>query len=153
MNDVDRTAVVMSIRAKYADLLMAGSKTVEFRKKPLPGTVTTALVYRSGPPKVRGVVGLLRIVDCRATTARTVQARAAERGYRIGQVDPLYGISGADLAAYAGGWDAPLYGLSVEVVAVFPEPLALWEVGTLVAPQSWRYAHENWRQALTAAHA
>jgi predicted transcriptional regulator len=148
--DLDRKTVVMSIRDAYADQILAGTKVWEFRRQPLPYDVTTVLVYRSGDPEGRGIVGHFTACPGDNTTARSLIGSAASRGHRMGQADPRYGITGTGLAKYAGGYDRPIVAIPVIRPARYAATVPLTMFGWERAPQSWRYAPTGWADLLPA---
>jgi predicted transcriptional regulator len=137
--DRDRSTAVLSIRHRYADRILAGTKTVEFRRQPLPEPIERVLIWRTG--NGGGITGQFTIV--RPQLACTVSAA----------LSPEAGIDYADLLRYAGSWDRPLWAIRITAVIRFPRVLTGPELGIERAPQSWRYAPTGWRQALTAATA
>ena len=157
MGDVDRSAVVMSIRKPYADAIMRGEKAWEFRRRPLPAGVRTVLVNVTGPwPSRRGVVGWFE-VGGQATQAVFLWSSGPwSRGYSTVQVDPSYGISIDDLARYASrGVTVPaeVTGISVLRPVLLAEPIPLATLGLTCSPQSWQYAPTGWRDLLVAVPA
>ena len=148
MADLDRTAVVMSIRAVYADQILAGTKCWEFRRQPLPYDVTTVLVYRSGDPEGRGIVGQFTAGPGDTTTPRGLIGHAASRGYRMGQTDPRYGICGTDLAKYAGGADRPIVAIPVLHPVRYAQAVPLAAFGWERPAQSWRYSVAGWQELI-----
>jgi predicted transcriptional regulator len=151
VTDLDRSTVVMSIRPKYADAIMAATKRVEFRRRPLPGQVTTMLVYRSGPVSGRGLLGEVDVWACTRTTPAEIKARNARTGLPEWAIRDEHGVSAGELCTYADGWLADLWAIRLSPPRLFRERLALWEIGVDRAPQSWRYAPACWRDAVVAA--
>jgi predicted transcriptional regulator len=139
--NVDRTAVLMSIRPIYADRILDGTKTIEFRRKPLPESVKTVLMWRTGLPDGNGIVGKFTVawVECASVLSWTNVYSPV-----------VLGISQLGLAEYAGGMHAQVWGIQTADVTsaqgvVDPKTLhpALHR-----APQSWRYAPEGWETRL-----
>ncbi|MBZ5735641.1 hypothetical protein K8Z61_14190 [Nocardioides sp. TRM66260-LWL] len=52
---------LMAIRPQYAQAILTGAKTVEFRKRGLADDVDTVLVYETAP--TRSVVGVFKVDD------------------------------------------------------------------------------------------
>lgn len=50
----------MAIRPEFSDRILAGTKRVEFRKRPLAADVTDVVIYASAP--VSAIVGAFRVV-------------------------------------------------------------------------------------------
>jgi predicted transcriptional regulator len=130
----DRTTAVLSIRPVYVDRILDGSKTIEFRRRPLPVEVEQMLIWKTGPDG--GVVARVAIEGHATLTA---EAWATARGR---------GTETVDLAAYAGGWDAPVTGIYLGKVDRFQQANRLGFPG---GPQSWRYAPADWRTVLEVA--
>jgi predicted transcriptional regulator len=148
--DVDWTAVVMSIQPKYADaLVIARTKLWEFRRQPLPDTVLRAVVYRSGPPSVRGLIGDFHVEEQRRFLVQEIADGLAEKDWRPTDVHPALGISPSGLAAYAGGWDQAVWGiLPKQPVRAYPAPIPLARLGWDRGPMSWRYAPLGWEETI-----
>jgi hypothetical protein len=138
--DLDRTTVLMSIRPVYADRIMAGEKTVEFRRKPLPEAVTTVLIWRTA--KGGGLIGRFRVASQLETTASTWM-----RWVRTGAATFKPGIDPARLCEYAGGPEGVLWGIRIADLSSLQraplDPKAL-HPALHRPPQSWRYAPAGW---------
>ena len=138
--------ILMSIRARYAALILSGRKTLEIRKtapKGLrEGAEITVLLYESKREGGRGaIVGSFlcrnilpvtkRKVDevCRRACLSREELQAyAERPQRI---------SCAESSTAAPGGE--IYAWSVEEPVTFEKPLLLLrDVGVSCPPQSWR---------------
>jgi len=52
---METKVILMSIKPEYAEAIMSGRKTVEFRRRPLPTNIDLVLVYATAP--VKGIVG------------------------------------------------------------------------------------------------
>ena len=141
---VDRTTVVLSIRPVYADRILAGTKTIEFRRKPLPSMVSTVLIWRAGPSG--GVVGKFRLEHPEESHRAGWFAVEQSDGSRI--IQPEAGVSAEDLIAYAGGEFGHLWALGVRDATRYQQTDRLgWSRG----PQSWQYAPADWRTVLEVA--
>ncbi len=117
--------ILMSIKQEYADQIMDGTKTVEYRKRPI-ASGATVVVYRSGTENQRGIVGTF--------VAGGSTFGTPEHLYLNGLVS---GISLTDLQAYA--MCSPLYRIEIEQVEKFWKPLPLSAIGVDRAPQSWQW--------------
>ncbi len=123
-------AVLMSIRAPYADAIMDGTKTVEFRKLP-PRTAGDILVYRSGgQPDQRGIVGTF-------TADEVVSGTAFDHLREVGRENA--GIGLVDLENYAGGTRALIWRIHITNLLRFAGPVPLAAIGVDRAPQSWQF--------------
>jgi predicted transcriptional regulator len=127
-------AILMSIRPQFANGILDGSKTCEFRTRPCgrqgdewPGYL---VVYRSGPAEQRGIVAVCDITAVTSGLAGEVWRGAARPG-----------ITEGALAVYADGGEVWRFDLGRVRRLTAPVPLA--EVGITSAPQSWRYLPMN----------
>jgi hypothetical protein len=144
---VDRSTVVLSIRPPFADRILDGTKGVEFRRRPLPPQADTALLWSTG--KDGGIVATI-------TLGRQMRMPAhawmrATRTVRRSTLQP--GIDPDALYAYAGGPEAPIWGIGVLGVQRLPRTYPGTDLGFTRAPQSWRYAPPGWQHVLTPASA
>jgi predicted transcriptional regulator len=120
--------VLMSIRAPYADAILAKQKTAEFRLRP-PDAGTEILIYRSGgDPGRRGIVGVFTAGDVVSGTA-VDHFREVEHP----------GIGLAALESYAGGTTALVWRIEIAALLPFASVVPLRAVGLARAPQSWQY--------------
>lgn len=151
MADVDRTTAVQAIRPQYADAILAGAKTVEFRRQPLPALVGRVLIWRIGPGG--GIVGAYRVKGQIIQTARQwTDCRRDRNSFLHAAGHAAYGIADDALTDYAGGPDAVLAGILIADRAMHPAGLVSGAVlGMTRAPQSWRYAPAGWETALSLA--
>jgi predicted transcriptional regulator len=143
--DVDRSTVLLSLRPPYAAAILAGTKTVEFRRKALPDGVETALIWRTG--KDGGIVGRFLVAR---QEVRTAESWTTLNGVRT---VPGGGIPPEALFQYAGGPDGALWGISVTAVERLERRLDPKQLHPTLfrPPQSWRYAPARWRERWTAA--
>lgn len=137
--------ILMSIRARYAELILSGRKTLEIRKtapKGLrKGAEITVMLYESKREGGRGVIvgsfvcRSIRPVKMnevcevchRACLSREELQAYAERPQRNpGEERSTAAISGK------------IYAWSVEEPIVFETPMLLRDVGVGCPPQSWR---------------
>jgi predicted transcriptional regulator len=143
VTSLDRSTVVLSIRPRYADRILSGTKTIEFRRRPLPKHVQSVLIWRSGPGG--GIVA-------RFTIGQQLYCGVDEF---IRELDDgsdwtceATGIAPDELIAYAGGPLHPIWAISISGLIRFPRTYTGRELGIGRAPQSWRYAHTDWRAVL-----
>lgn len=127
MGESPRT-VLMSIRAPYADAILSGLKTAEFRlRAPNPGV--DILIYRSGGDrKNRGVVGVF-------TAGDVVSGTAVDHFREVHRP----GIGLTDLENYAGGTAELVWRIDVTKPLPFARPVPLSVMGLARPPQSWQY--------------
>lgn len=137
--------ILMSIRARYAALILSGRKTLEIRKTAPKGlresAEITVLLYESKREGGKGaIVGRFLCrnifpvtkmkvdeVCRRACLSREALQAYAERPQRI---------PGAESSAAVPG--GKIYAWSVEATVTFEQPIPLQEVGVSCPPQSWR---------------
>lgn len=143
MTGRDESTAVLSIRPVYADRILDGSKAIEFRRKPLPDSVKTVLIWRTGSGG--GVVAKFRVHHQRTDRAAWW---AVEQPDGSVFASSALGISGEDLIAYAGGRDGLLCAIGVRDVERFQK---VERFGWAAGPQSWRYAPAGWREVLEVA--
>lgn len=134
MSEPARSHVLLSVRPRFADLIMAGTKTVEIRRGPsrvAPGT--TALVYSSSP--TRALVGAV-VID-------GVNVRAASTVWR--NWGTATGLGKREFDAYVSGCGR-VTALLLGARVAFPQPIDLAELRSrtsrFVAPQSYRFVAE-----------
>ncbi len=123
---VGRVAL-MSIHPEYADAILAGTKKVEFRKRPIADDVTHVIVYATAP--VSAVVGAFTVES---------QAKAAP-AMLWGRFAEVAGISRHGFFAYFAE-HANGVGIEVGEVLTLHEPLPLGVgLGVTRPPQSFQY--------------
>jgi len=120
-------SILISIKTKYADMILSGEKTIEIRNKPIvrKGSNVHAYIYSSGIAKK--VVG-----DCRL------------HSYGLMTVDDDEFINACvtetDFYKYTKGKESA-YCYYISSVHPYREPLDLSYFGFKRAPQSWSYTH------------
>lgn len=137
--------ILMSIRARYAALILSGRKTLEIRKtapKGLrEGAEITVLLYESKREGGRGViVGSFvcrNILPVTMNDVREVCRRAClNREELMAYAERPQRIPGAESSTAAPG--GKIYAWSVEAPVTFEQPVLLQQVGVSCPPQSWR---------------
>lgn len=120
--------VLMSIKPRWADAIMAGRKRVEFRRARFGRPVTHVIVYSSSP--VQSVIGYFEVDGVTEDDPRALWREHAAEGE----------IEQPEFEAYYDGTDR---GVAIHVGRVHkladPVPLA-WVVPSGVPPQSFIYA-------------
>ncbi|MEV5961612.1 ASCH domain-containing protein [Kribbella sp. NPDC051952] len=116
----------MSIHQEFADAILSGEKTVEFRKRPVAPDVTHVVIYVTQP--VSAIVGIFEV-------RRQVTESPARLWRRFGKVA---GISRQRFFQYYHGRTC---GTGIEVARVQPleTPLTLSGLGLTRPPQSYQY--------------
>lgn len=123
---VGRVAL-MSIHPEYVDAILAGTKRVEFRKRPIADDVTHVIVYATAP--VSAVVGAFTVENQSTATPSSLWKTFAT----------VAGITRSGFFSYFA--DRP-HGVGIQVGQVLapPEPLSLTEhLGVIRPPQSFQY--------------
>lgn len=134
--------VLMSVHPEFAEAILAGTKTVEFRKRPVAADVTHVVIYVTQP--VSAVVGVFAVADQITASPNSLWTRFKQ----------VAGISRRRFFEY---YDGRTEGTGIQVEAVYPfaERLSLRDaLGVHRPPQSYQYlrAHQATR-ALTLAAA
>lgn len=120
--------VLLSIKPKYADLILEGSKRVEFRRSWAAEDVGLIVLYASSP--IQKIVGVVEVDQIRVTSPTLLWKMCLEMGG---------GLTRDELKAYFNG---KLLGVAVLLGAVFKptrhlEPSAV--IDNFIPPQSFRY--------------
>jgi predicted transcriptional regulator len=125
-------AVLLSVKPRYADLIVAGTKQVEFRRVWAQELVTWIAIYSSSPAKeIVGVVKVESVIEAPATTLWTFSRSKGG------------GLTRTELRSYFSG-KTKGYALMLGQVL---KPLAPIEPATLFhgfrPPQSFRYLTDS----------
>lgn len=86
--------IVLSIKPKYADMILAGTKTVEFRRIWAAQKVCNIAIYASSP--IQKLVGLVQVTDIVRAKPTTLWGCCSKRGG---------GLTKSELMAYFDGKD------------------------------------------------
>ncbi|HIZ42262.1 MAG TPA: ASCH domain-containing protein [Candidatus Gemmiger excrementigallinarum] len=142
--------ILMSIRTRYAALILSGKKTLEIRKTAPKGLredcEITVLLYESKREGGRGViVGSFVCRSIRLVTeaeVREVCRRAClNHDELLAYAERPQRIPGAGNSTPTPG--GRVYAWSVENPVTFEKPLLLRDVGVSCPPQSWRKLRKN----------
>ncbi|MEU3114308.1 ASCH domain-containing protein [Micromonospora chalcea] len=127
---MSQRTLLLSLRPRFADAILSGTKTVELRRRPInaqPGTLV--ILYSSAP--VMAIVG----------TARLRQVMVSDPQTAWGNHHPALGLQKDEYDGYLDG--SPLaYLLHLTQVCTLNEPLHLHRLrqdGGFHPPQSFRY--------------
>lgn len=124
--EIGRVAL-FSIHPRYADAILAGTKSVEFRRQGLPADVTHIVIYSTAP--VQRIVGMFEI----ASIDKTSPVRAWKKYGALG------GIEQIPFERYYTG-AAHAYVIRVRNACTFSTPIALDELDpNMRPPQSYMY--------------
>lgn len=124
--------VLLSIKPKYAELILAGSKRVEFRRSWASQNVSVIVLYSSSP--IQKIVGVVEVEDVVVASPTSLWRTCTERGG---------GLTRKELRSYFAGRSK---GVAVLLGSLFKfdrylEPLDVF--ADFVPPQSFRYLDEN----------
>ncbi|WP_071849937.1 ASCH domain-containing protein [Duganella sp. HH105] len=131
-NSPSGSAILLSVKPRYADLIVAGSKRVEFRRAVPALPVGTIALYSSSP--VQAIIALVDVTETIEASPTKLWELAKENGG---------GLTRAELRSY---FESKTTGFAfmLENVRVFDrpvEPKKFFKVFT--APQSFKYLTEN----------
>lgn len=120
--------IVLSIKPKYVDLILAGTKTVEFRRAWAAEKVDTIALYASAP--IQKIVGVVQVSDVIAAKPSLLWDYCRKRGG---------GLRKSELLAYMDG-KAKGFAILLGNVKQFDQGVAPSRVMTdFSPPQSFRY--------------
>jgi type I restriction enzyme S subunit len=121
----------LPIKPKYANQILSGNKTVEFRKRGFAKDIEYVAVYSSSP--VSRVVGIFKISEINKDRPATIWKKFREVG----------GISHANYCKYYANSEQAC-ALVIKSVTAFTSPLKLDQIRTgMKAPQSFCYLSEK----------
>jgi predicted transcriptional regulator len=121
-------AILLSIKPKYADLILSGSKRVEFRRSWAAQEVSVIVLYSSSP--IQKIVGTVEVSEVVIASPTSLWKTCTERGG---------GLTRDELRSYFTGKPqgvAVMLG-KVSASADHVEPSDV--IGNFVPPQSFRY--------------
>ncbi len=124
----DGRAVLLSIKPKYADLILVGSKRVEFRRSWAAQNVSVIVLYASSP--IQKIVGVVEVDNVVVASPTLLWKTCTEKGG---------GLTRRELRSYFAGKSR---GVAVLLGKVFKpmkdvEPKEI--IANFVPPQSFRY--------------
>ena len=120
-------SALMSIRPQFANAILDGSKTVEFRKRALAEDVTRVVIYTTSP--VQAVVGEFTVANQVIASPRALWRRYSR----------VAGIGRTDFFKYFEG-TANAVGIVIESVVEYKTPRSLDDVEPGARPpQSFMY--------------
>lgn len=142
MNDHER-ALLLSLRPRFADSILSGSKSVELRRQRInarPGT--PVILYASAP--TMGIVGTARIANAHVAAPTDVWEQFRDQ----------LGLTYEEFETYLAG-ATRASALELTAVIPLPEPVSLERLRAALAfspPQSYRYLTESTLQRLVTGH-
>lgn len=124
----DRRRVgLLAIHSRYARAILAGTKTVEFRKRAMAPDIQDVLLYETAP--TRAIIGEFRL----ETTVQDVPTELWEHFGEVGYIDRR------DFFRYFGDASSGV-AYRISSVRAFVSPVRLDEVDVpIAAPQSFIY--------------
>ncbi|MCU4120995.1 ASCH domain-containing protein [Variovorax sp. N23] len=121
-------AILISIKPRFAEQILTGAKTVEFRRVWAVEPVGLAVIYSSSP--VKRLVGVVEVDGAVVASPSTVWIRCSSRGP---------GLQRKELMEYFAG-KAKAYGVLLGEVALPKKPVAPKSLfKDFRPPQSYRY--------------
>jgi predicted transcriptional regulator len=129
------TVILLPLYPQYAKDIMAGKKTVEFRKANVPRNLTHVVVYATAPEKK--ILGYFSV-------RKTVEASAATLWRRFGRDGQ---VSKRDFDEYYTGGGVGI-AILVDCIFRFRRPVSVDLNGSLYPiPQSFKYlSRSEWRR-------
>jgi len=122
-----RQVALMAIRPQYAEKILSGAKTVEFRRTRIRKDITHVVIYATAP--LRALVGVFEVSGVEEATPDEMWSRYAR-------------VGGIEEEAFRKYFSASSRAFAIRVGRVFQleEPAPLQEIAPrLSAPQSYRY--------------
>lgn len=124
-------AILLSIRPKYADLILSGTKLVEFRRSWAASEVSTIVLYSSAP--IQKIVGLVKVQDVVVASPSSLWETCKERGG---------GLTRKELRAYFCGKSKGVAILLGHVLKPHNHIKPSDIIDDFIPPQSFRYLSE-----------
>jgi predicted transcriptional regulator len=128
-DESDSVVALLPIRPRYAAAILAGTKTVEFRRRPFGRPVTHIVIYASAP--IQCVVGVFSVDRVEEGCAGEIWARCGSLG----------AIDEEDYDRYYLQAESA-FAIHIERVWRLHEPLRLSDIGVEHVPQSFAYLSE-----------
>jgi predicted transcriptional regulator len=121
-------AVLLSVKPRYADLILAGSKRVEFRRSWAAQQVSMIVLYSSSP--IQKIVGVVEVDDIVVASPTSLWKTCTERGG---------GLTKDELRSYFAGKTHGVAVLLGKVVKLAKHLEPSDVISNFVPPQSFRY--------------
>lgn len=135
--EVDRVAL-MAIQPRFAQAILSGAKTIEFRKRTIAPDVATVLIYETAPTQL--IVGEFELAERVVATPAKLWKKFAAVG----------GIDADGFDAYFAGHERAV-GLRVSSSKAYARGVALSELTPAPAvPQSFSYVDSHLLAAVRA---
>jgi predicted transcriptional regulator len=120
--------IVLSIKPRYAELILAGTKTVEFRRAWAAEKVAAIAIYASAP--IRKIVGVAQVSDVISAKPTSLWEYCKKRGG---------GLSRSELFAYMNGKPTGFAILLKDVTKLHQGIVPSSVIEGFSPPQSFRY--------------
>lgn len=131
-NSLNGSAILLSVKPRFADLIIAGSKRVELRRAVPALPVGTIALYSSSP--VQAIVALVDVTETVEASPTRLWELARDNGG---------GLTREELRSYFESKKTG-FAFMLENVRVFDRPVDPKEFFTaFTAPQSFKYLTEN----------
>jgi predicted transcriptional regulator len=128
LDSLNSSAILLSVKPKFADLIVEGSKLVELRRTVPAQAVGTIAIYSSSP--VQSIVALADVKETIKASPSKLWSIAKDNGG---------GLTRAELMTYFDSKDNG-FALMLENVRVYSKPVKPLKIfKTFSAPQSFRY--------------
>lgn len=124
--------VLLSIKPRYADLIVAGSKRVEFRRSWAAQDVSVIVLYSSSP--VQKIVGVVAVDDIVVASPTALWRTCNEMGG---------GLTREELRSYFAGKSVGVGVLLGQVLKLEKHVEPTDVIKNFVPPQSFRYLDSN----------
>jgi predicted transcriptional regulator len=121
-------AVLLSIKPKFADLILAGSKRVEFRRSWAAQEVSVIVLYSSSP--IQRIVGIVEVAEVIIASPTALWKTCTDNGG---------GLTRDELRAYFAGKSTGVAVLLGNVYKPKKHVTPSDVIGNFVPPQSFRY--------------
>ncbi|MFM0158926.1 ASCH domain-containing protein [Paraburkholderia sediminicola] len=125
-------AVLLSIKPKYADLILAGSKRVEFRRSWAAQNVSVIVLYSSSP--IQKIVGAVEVDEIVVASPTSLWKTCTERGG---------GLTREELRSYFADKSRGIAVLLGKVLTLSKHVEPSEVISNFVPPQSFRYLDAN----------
>jgi predicted transcriptional regulator len=136
--EADLHAILLSIHPRFAQAILSGEKTVEFRRTGFRRTVSSVIVYETAPTS--RIVGSFVLDEHVKASPSELWAKFSEES----------GLTKREFFDYFAGCAAGL-ALRVGRVIRFSSPVELAAIGKITPPQSFRYLTPPQLDSIAAA--
>lgn len=126
----DRGIALLSIRPRHVTAILAGTKTVEFRKTAFARPIDHVVIYATHP--IKKIVAFFRVAQVNVAAPKEIWADYGSAG----------GIEQGEFASYYLGFGSAV-AIEIQEVVELSKPIPLKRLSkSLSAPQSYAYLDE-----------